>query len=542
MAKRDGRPSVAEALEGHVTLDIECFDRMVFTAYVPLLQSGGGVVTFLRDHRGNPIPSPALFGPIGEAFRAAVRRFAEEHEVPLIPFRSRQDKLATVRPHLDAAAAAEREGVVAIGVAQERRSVWMGSVDHRGPTGIPHYDFHRAERRITVFYFYLFDREWGSCSIQICSYAPYAAQLWCNGHERAKRQLIDRGIAFEPLRNGFQSCADPAALQRICDALGPDEVRSLFRRWMDVIPLPLPAADRAAGYDWQLSMRQIEFARTLVLDRPAQGRAFFAEVARESLGLGGRSEIGFIFGRHIVRRGKHPTPGTFQTKIELRGVDPQLEVYYRSSRIKEYFKEGRALRIETVVNDPGDLGVRRRVGHLAELRERARALNRRMLAFQRASSAPTLATSLFDEVALPDMRAGQRTVALRYGDPRVVALLGALSLTLHQLLPFRNADLRAAVERLWQRPYSSSQMSYDLRRLRAKGLIRRIEGSHRYATTDAGTTVALLFTKSYQRFVRPLLAVDAADAPATTAPQVRQALRTIDRYVADRAQALRMAA
>ncbi|MDE3097689.1 MAG: hypothetical protein KGK07_17010, partial [Chloroflexota bacterium] len=90
--------------------------------------------------------------------------------------------------------------------------------------------------------------------------------------------------------------------------------------------------------------------------------------------------------------------------------------------------------------------------------------------------------------------------------------------------------------------YSSSQMSYDLRRLRAKGLIRRLEGSHRYVTTDTGTTVALLFTRSYQRFVRPLLAIDAADAPATTAPQVRQALRTIDRYVADRARDLRMAA
>ncbi len=214
----------------------------------------------------------------------------------------------------------------------------------------------------------------------------------------------------------------------------------------------------------------------------------------EGLGLGGRSEISFIFGRRIIRRGKRPTPGTFQTKIEVRGVDPQLEVYYRSSRIKEYFKEGRALRIETVVNDPGDLGVKRRVGHLGELRE------------------------------------------------RVVALLGALSLTLHQLVPFANADLRSAVERLWGRPYSSSQMSYDLRRLRAKGLIRRIERSHRYATTPEGTTVALLFTKSYQRFVRPLLAIDAADAPATTAPAVRQALRTIDRYVADCAKDLTMAA
>lgn len=542
MGKAEPRPSVAEALEGHVTLDIECFDRMVFNAYVPLLQSGGGVVTFLRDHRGNPIPSPALFGPIGEAFRSAVRRFAEEQHVPLIPFRARQDKLAAVRPHLDAAAAAEREGVVAVGVAQERRSVWMGSVDHRSPAGVPHYDFHRTERRITVYYLYLFDRQWGPACIQICSYAPYAAQLWCNGHERAKRQLAARGIAFEPLRNGFRSCADPVALQKICDDIGARDVEELFRRWLDVIPLPLTAADRQAGHEWQLSMRQIEFSRTLVLDRPAQGRVFMADVAREGLSLGGHSAISFLFARQIRRRGKHPTPGTFRTEVELSGVDPRLSVFYRSSRIKEYLKKGRALRIETVCNDPGDLGVKRRVRHLGDLRDKARQLNRRMLSFQRASTAPTLATSHFDEVALPDMRAGQRTVALRYGDPRVVALLGALSLALHQLVPFRNADLRAAVEQLLLRPYSSSQMSYDLRRLRAKGLIRRLDGSNRYVSTETGTTVALLFTRSFERFVHPLLAVDAADAPATMAPQVRQALRAIDRYVEDRAKEARLAA
>lgn len=542
MGERERQPSVMEALEGHVTLDIECFDRMVFNAYVPLLQSGGGVVTFLRDHRRNPIPSPALFAPIGEAFRIAVRRFGEEHGVPLLPFRSRQDKLATVRPYLDAAAAAEQEGVVAIGVAQERRSVWMGSVDHRSPAGIPHYDFHRTERRITVFYFYVFDREWGPASIQISSYAPYAAQLWSNGHERAKRQLVKAGIAFEPLKNGFASCADPDRLQRICDALGPTHVESLFRRWMARLPLPLSTADRAAGYDWQLSMRQIEFSRTLVLDRPALGRAFFAAVARESLGLGGPAEIGFLFDRRIVRRGKRPTPGTFQTDITVSGVDPRLSIHYRSSRIKEYLKEGRALRIETVVNDPGDLGVLRRVRHLGLLREQARQINRRMLAFQRASTAPTLATSLFDEVALPDVRAGHRTVALRYGDPRVVALLGALSLAVPQLVPFRNADLRPSIERLLLRPYSAGQMTYDLRRLRAKGLIARLEHSHRYVVTPKGTAAALLFTKSFERFVRPLLAIDAGDAPPNIAPLVRRALRTIDRYIDDRAREVQLAA
>lgn len=153
-------------------------------------------------------------------------------------------------------------------------------------------------------------------------------------------------------------------------------------------------------------MRQIEYSRTLVLDRPAVGRAFFAAVARESLGLGNPTEVSFIFARRIHRRGKHPTPGRFQTRIHVVGVDPQLQIHYRSSRIKEYLKEGRALRIETVVNDPDDLGLKRRVRHLGELREAARAINRRMLALQRASIAPTLATSLFDEVALPDVRAG----------------------------------------------------------------------------------------------------------------------------------------
>ncbi len=136
----------------------------------------------------------------------------------------------------------------------------------------------------------------------------------------------------------------------------------------------------------------------------------------------------------------------------------------------------------------------------------------------------------------------KRTVALRYGDPRVVALFGALSLALHQLLPFRNAELRTAVEQLLLRPYGAAQMTYDLRRLRAKGLIRRLEGSHRYVPTPQGSAVTLVFTRSYERFVRPLLGIGAADAPPSTAPKMRQALRTIDRYIDDRAKEVRLAA
>ena len=69
--------TVNDVLDGHVALDIECLDRIYLNAYVPNLQVGGQVVSFLTAHLGNPIPSPAIFDKIGTAFRKAVGTFAD---------------------------------------------------------------------------------------------------------------------------------------------------------------------------------------------------------------------------------------------------------------------------------------------------------------------------------------------------------------------------------------------------------------------------------------------------------------------------------
>ncbi len=422
MAEQERRPSVAEALEGHVTLDVECFDRMVFNAYVPLLQSGGGMVTFLRDHRGNPIPSPALFAPIGEAFRSAVRRFSEEQGIPLLPFRSRQDKLATVRRYLDAAAAVGRQGVVAIGEAQERRSVWMGRASTIAAL--------RASPTTTST-----ARSGPSpSSTSTSSTSPGARprsrsprtlrtphELWCNGHEWAKRQLLRAGIGFEPLKNGFARCDDPQALERISDRLGASAVEALFRRWTARLPLPLSDADRAAGYDWQLSMRQIEYSRTLVLDRPALGRAFFAEVARESLGLGSPTE------GELHLRPADPPPRQASHARALPHAHPRRR---RGPPARDPLQVQPHQGVPQAGPGPAHRDGGERPGRSGPQAPRAPP---RRAARGRARHQPPYARppegfdrahacdSHFAEVALPDVRAGKRTVALRYGDPRVVA-------------------------------------------------------------------------------------------------------------------------
>jgi len=514
--------NVNDLLAGHVTLEVECLDRVYLNAYVPNLQVAGQVVTFLCDHRGATVPSPALFNKIGLAFRKAVMTFAADNDIALIRFAKGDRKIDVIRPYLDAATV---PGVVAIGMAQEFQSVFTGHDLTAGQPGPPRYSFQKADRRVSTFYFYVWDAEFGPGFIKLCTYFPYPAKVWVNGHEWAKQQAVKAGIGFSELANGFGSCDDPDRLQAICDRLGPADIEAFFARWMKVIPTPLDTADRAAGYWWEMSMRQVEVSRTIVFDQPRRGRAFFESVVADNIGIGRPSEVRVIFGRQI----RSNTKGTFRTRVVTRGVDVCMDINYRDSRIKQYLKEGRALRIETVVNSPDDLGCQRRLRNLDELQAKARAANARLLAVQKASQNCAIATSLFDHVAQPSTWEGQRVSALRFGDPRVMALAAALCVLVHTVVGFTNRSLCAQVKSLLDGPYTSTQTTYDLRRLRLKGLIRRLPGTNRYLLTPDGVRVAAFYTKVHHRLLEPLLAADQPPAPI----ELRRALRVIDHAVDD---------
>ena len=258
--------TAADVVAGHVTLDVSCLDRVYLNGYVAKLQTPGGVVYFFHDHRGKPIVSPALFEPIGEKFRKDIRDWAQANGIPVIRFTAGERKADVMAPYLDAAAAAGRSQVVAVGCAQEFQLVWTARKRDTDPGGCPQFSFTKEQRRVSVFYVYIFDERMGPGFIKICTYFPYPVKAWVNGHEWAKRQALAAGIGFTALSNGFASCDDPAGLQAICDRFGPGTVQVWFERWMARIPLPLDDADRDAGYWWELSMRQIETSRTLVFD------------------------------------------------------------------------------------------------------------------------------------------------------------------------------------------------------------------------------------------------------------------------------------
>jgi hypothetical protein len=521
--------TVSDLLGGHVSLDVECLDRVYLNGYVPNLQVGGQVVSFMTEHLGCPVPSPAIMEKIGTAFRRSVARFAADEHIPVIRFGKKDRKIDVMRRHLAAQEATGRSGVAAIGVAQEFQNVFAVN-QRQGGNGLPWFSFTKADRRVTCFYFYLWDQQFGPAFIKICAYFPYPIKVWVNGHEWAKRQATQAGIGFTALSNGFATCTSPEALQAICDRLGPGAITVFFERWMSVLPLPLTDADRAAGYWWELSMRQVETSRTIVFDAPRRARAFVEALVVDNLDVGRPDSVELIFtGKHERRGRPRKEPQLFKTKVVTRDTEVTINAFFKHSRVKQYLKDGRALRIETVINSPDDLRCHRRLAHLDELQAKARDVNARLLDTERVGQGCVLASPAFERVAQSSVNAeGRRAPALRFGDPRVMALLGALCIALNAV-GFTNRSLRAQVSRLLGASYTASQMSYDLGRLRLNGLIERVETTNTYLPTAQGQRVAVFYTKIYNRLLRPLLAADSPPAPA----ELRAALRTIDRHVHD---------
>jgi hypothetical protein len=210
------------------------------------------------------------------------------------------------------------------------------------------------------------------------------------------------------------------------------------------------------------------------------------------------------------------------------GVVPSLHVDYKRARIKQYHKEGRALRTETTINDTRDFAIGRGLTNLSALRKVGFHANRRLLDVQRLSHDGAIGEATVDRIHRPIVVAGQRAPALRFLDPRVLALFCAL--VLFRLLPqgFTARDLRQHVAPLLglaPDALPAGRVTYDLRRLRLHGLIERLPQQHRYRVTDPGLRLALFLPRVWARTLRPGLATVMPDA----APNDRSLRRAFER-------------
>ena len=517
--------NVAELLRDHVTLELESIDRMYLNGFVPGVQTPLGFIGFTKRQLGMPIPSTAAVVGMRDSFVKEIDAFVEREGIEVVEFAKGQRKDDIAQERL--ARFDGREGVLFVGKAQEKANVFR-TAKRRTSSGKTYPWVYRGTAMPNHYYFYLVDEDFGPLFIKFCSYFPYAVKMCINGHEWVQRQLTKEGIAFERLDNGIASCDDPRRLQELCNTLDEVKIEAVFRKWLARLPHPWAPQHRAAGYRYQLSILQVELALTQVLDRPLAGRQLFEEIIRDHLDLGRPSQVQLIFGRRVTAR----TPGRFRTMVVTEGVFPCLNVHYKWSRIKQYLKLGRALRTELVINNTRDFGIGRMLHNLPALRQVGFQANRRLLSVETISHDCFIGDEVFAAMSRPATCDGQRGAALRFGDPRVMALMSALCVFLNLPDGFRNRNLRANVAHLLgldPATYKPGKMTYDLRRLRLHGLIRRVPGSHRYQITRLGVRVAAFYSKLYARTLRPGLSAEPARGQPCAGVRAQKGLTALDR-------------
>ncbi len=519
--------SVADILREHVTLQVEGIDRMYLNVYQPKLQTERQAACFFRYQRGQRVASSVPMGVMSDEFLHQVETFVEEHHIPVVLFGKQQRKDDVAAEYR--ASFQGTEGVLFLGKAQEKVSVFR-TEKRTDAAGKKYPWIIKSTAMVNQLYFYCMDEDFGPFFLKFCTYFPYNAKLCINGHEYVKRQLAKEKITFAALDNGILSCANPKRLQELCDGLSAAKIEALLRKWLSKLPHPYHAKDRQAGHRYQVSILQAEFSLTQVFDRPQTGRIFFEQMIRENLDLGRPDQVQLIFERRVSKR----TPGKFRTRILTDGVIPSLHVDYKSTKIKQYHKEGRALRTETTINNTRDFQINKGLKNLPALRKIGFQANRRLLDVQRLSHDCRIGEAAFRQLNEPAVVDGQRASALRFADPLVQALFSAL--LVFRLLPrgFCNRELRDHWAPLLGKASQSitpGQMTYHLRRLRLHGLIERVPKSHRYRVTDQGWRTILFCTRCHNRLLRPGLAQLSPEEAAPGSP-LRRRFDQLDEAIA----------
>lgn len=526
-------------IQNHINLELESIDRMYLNVYQPMLQTGGGIAYFFKTARDCPIASSALMSQMTQAFKKSIEQFVEENNIEVVRFKKgmrkddiTQEKLATHDG---------TEGILYMGIAQEKTSVHRTVLSPHPETGKSMPWLNRTTVMCNQHYFYIFDDDFGPLFFKVSSYFPYTIRVCLNGHEYLKRQLEKAGIGYEPLDNGILSCDAPEKMQEIANNFDENKIEAVIRKWEKRIPSPFTDNDRALGFKYDISILQAEFALTQVFDKPIHGRYFFEQVIRENLDLGRPENMSLIFGRRVTKR----TPGQFRTRIITHNVIPSLHGSYKNSKIKQYFKESKALRTETVINNTRDFGIGRRLENLDKLKQLAFPANQRLLDVETISQDSIAGQEAFEKITTPVKEGNQRVSGLKFGDPRVMALLQTLCIFMIVVIGFTNKELREKAAPLMGKTtdeYGPNKMTYDLRRLRMHGLIEKVPTTNRYIVTKEGLKICTYFSMVYAKLFAAGLGQVIDNVDEIENRPIRKAMNKLEKVINDEMMKEKLAA
>ena len=492
-----------------------CFDRIVIFGYLPLLSRPEHIVYFFRHVHGVGAITKEVLRKRTDDYQRWVEAFARNDLIPLEWAEKGVRKEDYVRPALRRMEGQNRFGVYFILKSMEIGSSFRSAMP-RYPSDDPDYRIlYRQRCRFTHYYFYIRDEELGALLVRVASFLPFHTTYYLNGHHFIERELKRLGIRYRKNDNSFVATADPEALQAAADRLSAERIQKRLDYWTLLLGPKFSAKDRQeVSLRRHCSINQIEYCRNFIFRRSFPIHKIFERSCELGLLRLSADKVSRIFDRPLRKR----LGGKLQTvleKIEQGHHVPRA--YSKKAALRMYQKWTTFLRVEVLSNRLKDFGLNKGLENLDAVRQKLAAVTDRFAAFEAESLHTPIDFPLLQRLALPIQLGRSRVPGIKIHDTRVLRLMEVLLHGGTQISGWRSRQMHEAVLAAYglsEQSYTLGQLRYDLRKLKAHGLVERLGRSYRYRLTQKGVRVAVMFLLFHKRVCGPLAHSLFATAPA----------------------------
>ena len=473
--------------------------------YLPLLTRPEHIVHFFRDVHGQYPITPQVLAKRTPEYRGWVEGYARNHKIPIQSPEKGVSKENFVRPFLQRMERSNQHGVYCIIPSMEMGSTFR-SQPPKFPTDDPNYRIiRRVPSRFLHYYFYIRDPVIGPLAMCVGTYLPFQTTYYLNGHNFIEIELRQQGVAFRKDDNAFLSTSDPKALQAAADKLSASIIEKRLNYWSWLLAPKFSEKDRkAVNLGREYSINQIEYCRNFIFKRNFPIHRIFERSCEMGLFRLSADKVAHIFGVRITKRLR----GKLYSVLEkLDHGHHVMRVYCKNLVGRMYEKFSTFLRVEVCVNRVKDLGLNKGLKNLECLRQKLVDITDRFTGFEAQSLNVHVDFPLFQKMALPVASGKTKIAGIKIHDTRMMRLMEVLLHGGTQLNGWRSADIhRTILARfgLTAESYSLTQLRYDLRKMKAHGLLERNGKRYLYRLTDKGIKAALMFVLFHSRVCGPL--------------------------------------
>jgi len=494
----------------------DCVDRVILNAYFSMGQSGGGFRVWWRELYGSDenLDDNHLMRMAGR-FSRRLRAWAKANNVPVVYCAAGERKHEIAEEHLSTQPV--KPGLFLILVSKAPALGWEAQKTGTGKLGqlapkdpwpyVNHYSFH------------ILDPDWGHVTIKMSGHPPFGAQVILNGHEYVAAQARKAGVEFTKQENCFTSVSNATGLAQIADTLSEKEtagrLRQLCERWIysTCLCFALDLAEQEKSrFQYRYSVFQMEYSRNLWFRSGRQmDEIFQASIDRTRAPLD-LDRIKTIFGDknrpHRNTRKKNPT--RWGVVVETPTYDLTVfKVHYGKMTLKIYTKGERVPRTEVIVHNTKAYRWGRSLPCFGDIVVRLRGILERFLNAVGCLDTCFVADETLENLPLPTKVGQTKVGGIDFNKPRMRRVAEAVLALSTAPAGFTASELAQKVRAMSgeaESAYGPRRAAYDLKKLRGKGMVRKIESARRYETDADGLRAMTALVVLREKVIKPLLA------------------------------------